>query len=138
MERCESHCFAWTGSSLSAQAWAKPCGCSTALHRLSCPTCWVQITHCTAFPHPSPPPHPLCRLQMNAGIILSFFNQRYFADPLSTVCEFIPQVRAGQGGEGWWCVGAWRRGARSTSRPAVEHSHRFPGSSVSTRCNPSF
>lgn len=35
-------------------------------------------------------------LQMNAGIILSFFNQRYFADTLSTVCEFIPQV-CGQG-----------------------------------------
>lgn len=30
---------------------------------------------------------------MNAGIILSYFNQRYFADTLSTVCEFIPQVR---------------------------------------------
>jgi hypothetical protein len=31
-------------------------------------------------------------VQMNAGIILSYFNQRYFADGLSTVCEFIPQV----------------------------------------------
>ncbi|KAL4443610.1 hypothetical protein ABPG75_011347 [Micractinium tetrahymenae] len=31
-------------------------------------------------------------VQMNAGIILSFFNQRHFADPLSTVCEFIPQM----------------------------------------------
>lgn len=31
---------------------------------------------------------------MNAGIILSYFNQRYFADGLSTVCEFIPQVGA--------------------------------------------
>ncbi|EFN56991.1 hypothetical protein CHLNCDRAFT_34870 [Chlorella variabilis] len=31
-------------------------------------------------------------VQMNAGIILSFFNQRYFSDMLSTVCEFIPQM----------------------------------------------
>ena len=30
---------------------------------------------------------------MNAGIILSYFNQRYVHDALSTVCEFIPQVR---------------------------------------------
>lgn len=31
-------------------------------------------------------------VQMNAGIILSYFNQRYFADTLSTLCEFIPQM----------------------------------------------
>lgn len=46
--------------------------------------------------------HPLLHslppnLQMNAGIILSYFNQRYFADGLSTVCEFIPQVGGGLG-----------------------------------------
>ena len=29
---------------------------------------------------------------MNAGIVLSYFNQRYFADTLSTLCEFIPQM----------------------------------------------
>lgn len=30
--------------------------------------------------------------QMNLGIILSYFNQRYFADSLSTLCEFVPQM----------------------------------------------
>lgn len=30
--------------------------------------------------------------QMNLGIVLSFFNQRYFADSLSTMYEFIPQI----------------------------------------------
>jgi V-type H+-transporting ATPase subunit a len=31
-------------------------------------------------------------VQMNAGIVLSYFNQRYFADSLSTICEFVPQM----------------------------------------------
>ncbi|KAK9799428.1 hypothetical protein WJX73_009975 [Symbiochloris irregularis] len=31
-------------------------------------------------------------VQMNGGIILSYFNQRYFRDSLSTWCEFIPQL----------------------------------------------
>lgn len=30
--------------------------------------------------------------QMNGGILLSYFNQQYFGDALSTWCEFIPQV----------------------------------------------
>jgi V-type H+-transporting ATPase subunit a len=30
--------------------------------------------------------------QMNLGILMSYFNQKYFADPLSTICEFVPQV----------------------------------------------
>ena len=30
---------------------------------------------------------------MNLGILMSLFNQRYFRDKLSTICEFIPQVR---------------------------------------------
>jgi V-type H+-transporting ATPase subunit a len=29
---------------------------------------------------------------MNAGIVLSYLNQSYFSDRLSTLCEFIPQV----------------------------------------------
>ena len=29
---------------------------------------------------------------MNVGIILSWFNQRYFRDSLSIWCEFIPQM----------------------------------------------
>ncbi|GAB4815451.1 hypothetical protein N2152v2_002497 [Parachlorella kessleri] len=31
-------------------------------------------------------------VQMNLGVILSYFNQRYFSDTLSTLCEFIPQI----------------------------------------------
>ncbi|KAL0048361.1 hypothetical protein WJX82_001585 [Trebouxia sp. C0006] len=30
--------------------------------------------------------------QMNAGVVLSLFNQRYFRDKLSIICEFIPQM----------------------------------------------
>ncbi len=29
---------------------------------------------------------------MNLGILMSWFNQRYFRDSLSTWCEFVPQV----------------------------------------------
>lgn len=32
-------------------------------------------------------------VQMNLGILMSLYNQRYFRDTLSTLCEFIPQVR---------------------------------------------
>ena len=35
---------------------------------------------------------------MNLGILMSLFNQRYFRDKLSTICEFIPQVRLLHGG----------------------------------------
>eukprot|EP00891_Asterochloris_glomerata_P009677 jgi/Astpho2/9677/Aster-03937 len=31
-------------------------------------------------------------IQMNLGILMSLFNQRYFRDKLSTICEFIPQM----------------------------------------------
>ncbi|KAL4446730.1 hypothetical protein ABPG77_007974 [Micractinium sp. CCAP 211/92] len=43
-------------------------------------------------------------VQMNAGIILSYFNQRYFADSLSTLCEFIPQMIFLNGMFGYLCV----------------------------------
>lgn len=46
---------------------------------------------------------------MNLGILMSLFNQRYFRDKLSTICEFIPQVRLQlrqvQGSCGWLCKG---------------------------------
>lgn len=31
-------------------------------------------------------------VHMNLGIIMSFFNNIYFKDRLSTICEFVPQV----------------------------------------------
>jgi hypothetical protein len=73
--------------------------------------------HCT---HTSPPPSPpTLPQQMNAGIILSFFNQRYFSDTLSTVCEFIPQASWGQGG----LLGGHRAGGAHLRRRA----HRLLG-----------
>jgi hypothetical protein len=30
---------------------------------------------------------------MNLGIVMSLYNNVYFKDPLSTICEFVPQVR---------------------------------------------
>lgn len=32
-------------------------------------------------------------VHMNLGIMMSLFNNLYFRDRLSTICEFIPQVR---------------------------------------------
>ena len=31
-------------------------------------------------------------IQMNLGVVLSYFNQKHFGDSLSTICEFIPQM----------------------------------------------
>jgi V-type H+-transporting ATPase subunit a len=31
-------------------------------------------------------------VHMNLGIVMSLFNNVYFKDRLSTICEFIPQV----------------------------------------------
>ena len=43
-------------------------------------------------------------IQMNGGILLSFFNQRYFRDQLSIYCEFIPQVIFLNGLFGYLCI----------------------------------
>eukprot|EP00882_Tetradesmus_deserticola_P022198 GHRQ01024091.1.p2 GENE.GHRQ01024091.1~~GHRQ01024091.1.p2 ORF type:complete len:145 (-),score=62.26 GHRQ01024091.1:795-1229(-) len=32
-------------------------------------------------------------VHMNLGILMSLFNNLYFKDRLSTICEFVPQVR---------------------------------------------
>ena len=53
---------------------------------------------CLRSPRPGPPTGPSGVVQMNAGVVLSFFNQRYFADKLSTICEFVPQVDGREGG----------------------------------------
>ena len=41
---------------------------------------------------------------MNGGILLSFFNMRYFRDQLSTYCEFIPQMVFLNGLFGYLCI----------------------------------
>jgi hypothetical protein len=33
-------------------------------------------------------------IHMNLGILMSLFNNRYFRDRLSTITEFVPQVRS--------------------------------------------
>ena len=43
-------------------------------------------------------------IQMNGGILLSFFNMRYFRDQLSIYCEFIPQVIFLNGLFGYLCI----------------------------------
>lgn len=32
-------------------------------------------------------------VHMNLGIVMSLFNNLYFKDRLSTLCEFVPQVQ---------------------------------------------
>ena len=41
---------------------------------------------------------------MNGGILLSFFNMRYFRDQLSIYCEFIPQMVFLNGLFGYLCI----------------------------------
>lgn len=43
-------------------------------------------------------------IQMNGGILLSFFNMRYFRDQLSIYCEFIPQMVFLNGLFGYLCI----------------------------------
>lgn len=52
-------------------------------------------------------------VHMNLGIIMSWFNNLYFRDRLSTICEFIPQVGVWRV-EVWGC-GGWRCGSLSLS-----------------------
>lgn len=42
--------------------------------------------------------------QMNIGVILSLFNQRYFRDKLSIICEFVPQMIFLNGLFGYLCI----------------------------------
>ena len=41
---------------------------------------------------------------MNLGIVMSLFNNMYFKDRLSTICEFIPQVWAAAKGMSHICA----------------------------------
>lgn len=40
---------------------------------------------------------------MNLGIVMSLWNNMYFKDRLSTICEFIPQVGGRVGWRVGWC-----------------------------------
>jgi hypothetical protein len=63
---------------------------------------------------------------MNLGIVMSLFNNLYFRDRLSTLCEFVPQVRRGRGAR---CRGSCaQRGAacgaaRCSAGPVLRPHH---------------
>ena len=68
---------------------------------------------------------------MNVGIILSFLNQRYFRDSLSTYCEFIPQMIFLNGLFGYLClliVGKWISGSTADLYHVMIYMFLSPGS----------
>ena len=68
---------------------------------------------------------------MNAGIIMSFLNQRYFRDSLSTYCEFIPQMLFLNGLFGYLClliVGKWVSGSTADLYHVMIYMFLSPGS----------
>ena len=70
-------------------------------------------------------------IQMNVGIILSFLNQRYFRDSLSTYCEFIPQMIFLNGLFGYLClliVGKWISGSTADLYHVMIYMFLSPGS----------
>ena len=67
---------------------------------------------------------------MNAGILLSFFNQRYFRDSLSILCEFIPQVIFLNGLFGYLCiliVAKWLSGSTADLYHVMIYMFLSPG-----------
>ena len=72
---------------------------------------------------------------MNGGILLSFFNMRYFRDQLSIYCEFIPQMVFLNGLFGYLCiliVSKWISGSTADlyhvhDLHVPEPGHRRPG-----------
>lgn len=67
---------------------------------------------------------------MNGGIILSYFNQRYFRDKLSTYCEFIPQMIFLNALFGYLClliVGKWISGSTADLYHVMIYMFLSPG-----------
>ena len=70
-------------------------------------------------------------IQMDAGILLSFLNQRYFRDALSTYCEFIPQMVFLNGLFGYLSlliVGKWISGSTADLYHVMIYMFLSPGS----------
>ncbi|CAL8472142.1 g11684 [Coccomyxa elongata] len=69
-------------------------------------------------------------IQMNGGIVLSYLNQRYFRDSLSTYCEFIPQMIFLNGLFGYLClliVGKWVSGSTADLYHVMIYMFLSPG-----------
>lgn len=67
---------------------------------------------------------------MNGGIVLSYLNQRYFRDSLSTYCEFIPQMIFLNGLFGYLClliVGKWVSGSTADLYHVMIYMFLSPG-----------
>jgi V-type H+-transporting ATPase subunit a len=67
---------------------------------------------------------------MNMGIVLSFLNQRYFRDKLSTYCEFIPQMIFLNGLFGYLCmliVAKWVSGSTADLYHVMIYMFLSPG-----------
>lgn len=69
----ERQCMAREGGALCSQAWNSPTFLFNAIRHS------MHVTFAGVA-------------QMNLGILMSLYNQRYFRDRLSMLCEFIPQV----------------------------------------------
>ena len=68
---------------------------------------------------------------MDVGILLSFLNQRYFRDALSTYCEFIPQMVFLNGLFGYLSlliVGKWISGSTADLYHVMIYMFLSPGS----------
>ncbi|KAI8101512.1 hypothetical protein M9435_001618 [Picochlorum sp. BPE23] len=68
--------------------------------------------------------------QMNVGIIHSLFNQRYFGDSLSTICEFIPQMIFLNASFGYLCfliILKWVTGSTADLYHTLIYMYLSPG-----------
>ena len=68
--------------------------------------------------------------QMNLGIIHSLFNQRYFGDSLSTLCEFIPQMIFLNASFGYLCfliILKWVTGSTADLYHTLIYMYLSPG-----------
>ena len=67
---------------------------------------------------------------MDLGILMSYLNQRYFRDTLSTVCEFIPQMIFLNGLFGYLClliVAKWITGSTADLYHVMIYMFLSPG-----------
>lgn len=74
---------------------------------------------------------------MDLGIIMSWFNQRYFRDSLSLWCEFVPQIIFLNGLFGYLClliIGKWVSGNTADLYHTLIYMFLSPGDAGLT-CN---
>ena len=74
---------------------------------------------------------------MDVGIVMSWFNQRYFRDSLSMWCEFVPQMIFLNGLFGYLClliIGKWISGSTADLYHILIYMFLSPGDAGLT-CN---